>query len=502
MILRKLIPGPEPQRLPDYHPSTVIRRWSEDRGFRIADALTGTIVFGGTGSGKTSGAAKHLALGFLAHGFGGVVLCAKKEERAQWEQWAQQTGRSQDLVVFAPGERWVFNPLDWESKRSGEGAGLTINIVNLLKEIATAVTGGSGASDGGGDNKFFEDALAHLLSNLVDLPNLAGLPVEPKLLRAVVNSAPQSLKEAADPAFAEQSICLAMLSEADAATRTKSIERRADFEETKTYWLQEFPALSDRTRSIIVLQLSMLLRPLVTTPLLQLFGDSPSTIRPDDCFEGKVVIVDLPVQEFRLAGLLANLAWKYCTQLAVMRREPPVDRGTFLRPVFLWADEAQNFVTGFDAEYQAVARSAGGCTVYLTQNRESLRRVLGSDDSVDSLLGNLQSKWFCQNGSTVTNGWASNLLGERWTEITNRSGGAGGYGIGNADGRVTATAGYSTVSQKRNYVEPVQFATLRRGGEHNNFLVDCLIYNGGEQYPSHDGSEEVPFKFITFDQRS
>jgi hypothetical protein len=38
--------------------------------------------------------------------------------------------------------------------------------------------------------------------------------------------------------------------------------------------------------------------------------------------------------------------------------------------VFPWADEAQNFVTPFDAEYQAVARSAGGCTVYLTQNRE------------------------------------------------------------------------------------------------------------------------------------
>jgi hypothetical protein len=44
---------------------------------------------------------------------------------------------------------------------------------------------------------------------------------------------------------------------------------------------------------------------------------------------------------------------------------------------FLWADEAHNFVTDFDAEFQAVARSAGGCTVYLSQNRESFRRVLG-----------------------------------------------------------------------------------------------------------------------------
>ena len=85
--------------------------------------------------------------------------------------------------------------------------------------------------------------------------------------------------------------------------------------------------------------------------------------------------------------------------------------------MFLWADEAQNFVTDFDAEYQAVARSAGGCTVYLTQNRESYRRVLGNSDAVDSLLGNLQAKFFCQN-SGETNEWAAKLLGERWMDVT------------------------------------------------------------------------------------
>jgi hypothetical protein len=50
---------------------------------RIADALTGVAVFGATGSGKTSGPAKHLAYGYLAAGFSGLILCAKKEERRQ-----------------------------------------------------------------------------------------------------------------------------------------------------------------------------------------------------------------------------------------------------------------------------------------------------------------------------------------------------------------------------------------------------------------------------------
>src|SRR6266850_2439250 len=88
------------QKLPAFHPETIIRDWGDGDAFRIADAQTGVIVFGATGSGKTSGPARHLAYGYLAAGFGGVVLCAKKEERRQWEQWAAETGRADDLVII------------------------------------------------------------------------------------------------------------------------------------------------------------------------------------------------------------------------------------------------------------------------------------------------------------------------------------------------------------------------------------------------------------------
>ena len=115
--------------------------------------------------------------------------------------------------------------------------------------------------------------------------------------------------------------------------------------------------------------------------------------------------------------MVANLAWKFCFQVAIMRRSPPEKPDTYLRPVFLWADEAHNFVSKFDAEYQAVARSAAYCTVYLTQNRESYRRALKNNDAVDSLLGNLQAKFFCQN-SGDTNEWAAKLLGERYIKVT------------------------------------------------------------------------------------
>lgn len=127
--------------------------------------------------------------------------------------------------------------------------------------------------------------------------------------------------------------------DADAATIDADAEIRADFEECKTYWTKDFPALAEETRSSILLGFTVLIRPLVTRPLRKLFS-SDTNITPEETFAGKIIIVNLPVQEFRLAGRIANLAWKYCFQVAVLRRmQPPKGQG-FLRPVFLWADEA------------------------------------------------------------------------------------------------------------------------------------------------------------------
>jgi len=494
------MPNPAPHDLPDFHPQTVLRDWGGGEAFRLADAQTGVCVLGATGSGKSTGVAKHLAYGFLAADFGGLVLCAKKEERHQWQKWAVETGRQDDLIIVDAAAKWRFNFMDAEASRPGEGGGFTINIVALLDEIARAVSGG-GSKSAGGDHKFWEDALHNLNTNLVDLPVLAGLRVSLPLLRSIVSSAPLTLAQVNDPAWKETSVCARILQEADTATKTADPEIRADFEECNTYWTQDFPALSDRTRSSILLGFTVMIRPLVTRPLRKLFS-SDTNVKPEDTFDGKIIIVDLPVQDFRLVGRVANLAWKYCFQTAVLRRMQPQDRKSFLRPVFLWADEAQNFITEFDAEYQAVARSAGGCTVYLTQNRESFRRVLGNADAVDSLLGNLQAKFYCQN-SGETNEWAAKLLGERWVNVTSTNVGQNRSDDIHSRQGGGQSSGVSRSEQRRYFVEPARFNTLRRGGEANNFQVEAIVYNGGHLFRSAaNGKEELlPFKMLTFNQR-
>jgi hypothetical protein len=483
--------------LPEFHPQTPLRNWGNGQAFHLSDALTGVCVFGATGSGKTSGPAKHLAYGYLAAEFGGLVLCAKKEERRQWEKWAADCGRADDLVIVNASGENRFNFLEWEASRPEASGGLTINIVAILDEIAGAIAQAAGKEDGGGgSNKFWEDALHHLNTNLVDLPIFAGLQISLPLMRSIVNSAPLSPAQIGDPQWQESSVCAKILAEADKATLQASADVRADFEECRNYWLQEYPVLSEKTRSIITLSFSMLVRPLITRPLRKLFS-TDTTVKPEDAFNGKIIIVDLPVQDYRLAGRVANLVWKYCFQIAVMRRTPPIN-GTYLRPVFLWADEAQNFITDFDAEFQAVARSAGGCTVYLTQNRESFRRVLGNADAVDSLLGNLQAKFFCQN-SGETNEWAAKLLGERWTKIA-------GHNTGQSGENQNSSSGVSINEQRRYFVEPARFTTLKRGGGLHGFQVEAVVYNGGNIFLSalEKNPEKIislPYKILTFNQK-
>ena len=60
------------------------------------------------------------------------------------------------------------------------------------------------------------------------------------------------------------------------------------------------PCLPLRPLVVITLMFSMLVRPFITRPLRRLFSED-TTIRPEDTFNGKIIIVDFPVQEYRLA---------------------------------------------------------------------------------------------------------------------------------------------------------------------------------------------------------
>ncbi len=484
--------------LPKWHPNQILRDWGNGDAFRVLDALTGVSVMGATGSGKSSAIARHIAYGYLSNDFGGILLCSKPEEAGIWKNWAAETGRLDDLILFDSSAEFRFNFLDWCGTWTGKGGGVSTTIVSLLDEIADAVVNAGGENKGDGRDKFWTGSLHLLNFYLVELVLLAGLRISLPLLRSILTSAPRSVEEAKGEAWQSESTCARVLGEADKATAKADDDTRTAFEDCQNYFLHDYPNLSERTRSIIHMSFIILVQPFLSRPLCKLLS-SDTNIKPEDTWDGKIIIIDLPVQEWRLAGRVANILWKYCFQISVLRRSQPADRKSFLRPVFLWADEAQNFITKFDAEFQAVARSAGACTVYLTQNRESYLNVLGNFSAVDCFLGNLQCKLFAQSSSSDTNVWASKLLGERWVYTNATNVGNGHRENGQFSGQANSSSGVTRSEQKRLYVEPSVFTTLKRGGELHNFQVQAICYKGGHLFPS--GKEMLPYTLLTFNQR-
>jgi len=464
----------------------VLLQIDSDR-WRIKDACEGVVIFGATGSGKTSGSGQTLAHSYLAHGFGGLVLCAKPEESKLWRAYAKEAGRESDLVLFGTDPAWSFNFLEHESRRQGPGAGLTENIVNLFTEIASIGERSASAAD-----PFWERAMKSLVRNCVELLVLVKEPVSLHTMFEVVRSAPANAAALESAAWRESSLCWRLLQKAQKATAGTSAE--ADCREVTGFWLDHFPKLGERTRGSIVAMFTTLAEGLMRQKMRTLFCASTS-LAPEDALAGKIIVIDLPVKEWGEVGRIAAVLWKYCLQKAIERRKDNAN-GTG-RPVFIWADECQYFVSRHDDLFQATARSSRASTVYLTQSIQSLAAAIGSEGDnrsvVDSLLNNLGTKVFHANSDTTTNEYASKLIGKELRSFKNES-----YSRSTVPGHwlpsFSNSRGYS--EQLTEIVRPEQFARLRKGGSENGFIVSAVIVQTGRMWGG-----KWPYTVVSLDQR-
>ena len=459
-------------------------KFSDQDVWTLNDATQGTCVMGATGSGKTSGSGATIAKAFLQAGFGGLVMCAKPEERYLWEEYAKATGRQKSLLIFSPepdtfqnNKLWRFNFLDYELQRQGRGGGHTENIVNLITRIAEIA---EGTHDVAGKEQFWERAMRQMVRNAVDILALTGRELTLRDLVRLIRSAPTDREQAyytpEQETAAKQenkllwwdtSFCAKCLLEAEEHIKTD--RERNDFEVASDYWLNEYPSLGDRTRGGIVTTFTSVADQLLHGIAWELFC-TETTIVPEMTYKnGAVIVLDMPVQEYQVLGRVTQGIFKYMFQRAILRRNPQEDP----RPVFLWADEAQNFVSSFDYQYQAVARSARACTVYMTQNISNYYSVLGSANSqaeTHAFLANLQTKIWHANGDPATNQYAADSVAQTWLN-------AFSYNIARGNQSGQQSGGASEVVQYK--VLPEEFTKLRKGGPENNLQVDGIVFQGG-----------------------
>lgn len=470
-----------------------------DEVFTIRNACEGVAVFGGTGSGKTSGSGAVLARSYLSADMGGLVLTVKPDECNQWLEWAEETGRLDDVVVIHPDNAYRFDFLLYEQAIAGENL-RTTNIVDLFS-TAMEIASSKGKNSGGGDNQFWEDAATELISKSIDLLILAQLPITVDNILNIINSAPTSKAEVTKPPNekiapfmrkkkmeGKPDSFLTFFATAINRVSLRNLAKELDFQKKRDarfvseYFLKDYALLGERTRSSIKLHVATVLYQLLSGDIGKLLcggaiKDDEILITPDATYlEGKIIIVDMPVMSWKRAGKMVQGLFKYLFQRCIERR----DFKRYKRPVFLWSDEAQYFVNSHDQLFLTTARSSGCCTVFLTQNIENYYEAMG-EHSARSMLGNLQTKIFHQNTDLATNNYGSDIIGSYWAD-------KGGMSVS-----VDSTS-INTSEQLIKYFQPEKFNFLRTGGTDNNLIVEAVVVRSGRKWAGNLPYSIIPFR--------
>jgi TraM recognition site of TraD and TraG len=427
----------------------------------LSDAFQGVSIMGENGSGKTSGSGKHLARKFLQNGFGGLVLCFKTDEADLWRSYLQHAGRETDGRFFGIDEVFRFNFMDYEARSSG--LDFAENLVTLLVDIASIQ---KRTEPTGSEAHFWLPQKKKLLRNAIMLLLLAGEPIQLRTLYDMIVSAPKEPQQASSGDWQRKSFLFGLLEKAHPIA-----VKHPEWKLIVSYWMVERPGLPSRTRETIDADFTGMFDPLTRGKIGELFGTT-TNLTPDDIFDGKIVIINIPVARYREVGQFAALIWAQLFQRAVDRRTytPPQTR-----PVFLWEDEAHYFTIEQDALFQTTARSKGISVVRLTQNIPNFLDAYGRDGKhkVDTLLGNHATKIFHRNGDPTTNEWASKVIAKETGYKPSIS------TSGSIHAAIGANSQISITEVEEDSCPPKEFIGLKNGGKKNNYIVEGILFQSG-----------------------
>ena len=459
--------------------------WSKHDPFTVRDLLAaGVVIFGRAGAGKSSGSGLTLARAIVRHPrSAGLVLAAKPEERAEWEQLFAAAARSDDLRIVSPAHDLKCDFLDYELKNGGSTRG----VVTCIRTIGETLR--SGDRKGGEEGDFWERQQERLLYHAVCVVKLATGQVSAPDLQRFIDAAALSPEQIRTPEFRD-GFHSRTLEAAHAAT--KSPDDAEDCERAVAFWLSEYVSMAERTRSSILAGVMGLLF-VFNSGVVRRLASSGSNLTPDDVLAGGWVLVDMSPTEWGDAGAFVQAGWKYLLQKAVLRRQAQLTDPF----VVIWCDEAQQTLNSFDAHYGAQCRSHLGCMVCLTQSLHGVYAALSGERGKQQALAFLATighRVFHALGSADDAQHASDLIGRR---VTLRFGGSlaptkTAYDALFGDDGLT-TSFNETVEA---IAEPRVFMSgLRTGGPANRGRVDAVVVRSGEPFSTGEN-----FLFTSFQQ--
>jgi hypothetical protein len=185
---------------------------------RFRDIIEGgTLITGGLGSGKSSTSARAFALSFLQSGMGGLVLTVKSDECERFVNYARETGREKDLIIFNAESGLRFDPLAycWNIPgRSGAYLETIVELFSLLMAVGKAYTPSSG-------ERYFEQAVEELMRATLVLLSAAGEPISILSLHRIISSLPHEPNSFQNPEWLASSDCGQLIAVAEGRSRCR-----------------------------------------------------------------------------------------------------------------------------------------------------------------------------------------------------------------------------------------------------------------------------------------
>ncbi len=338
--------------------------------FGIDDLCRHTMIFGSSGSGKTTRGYNPMLQAMLSDlGAGAFVICAKTEAVGEVCEIARRAGRKS--VVVQPGSevglelmcgspdvdsvyfRDTFGRVSEDAKQWVD-AGLA-RMKNALRMLQAA----------GGQYYTFE----HLTSYCFDDKFAA-------LVRIQATERLRAIRSDSDEAW--------------------TIHEALSYEDTR--YFQMMP----ETRRTVQFAISQLLEPLRDVDIVKTFARKHNLISMNTVFDGNVIVLHVPRSRYeRAAQSLYTLAKRrFFTAVENRRSDPTLDQS---RPVIFGIDEYQLCISESDVSSLGVIRSAGCMVLGTTQGVASLYAVL-APHHVDAALQNFTQKIFFKTDDDATLG--------------------------------------------------------------------------------------------------
>lgn len=368
----------------------------------IGDCFQNFFCPGDPAAGKTSAVLHNCARAFLGNDFGAVFLCVKSTAAADYLRWSEEADRDSDTCVFKVGGQHSFNFLDFLANRAADKVRGVEDLVHVLVDTMEVVERQRATAH----DPFFRPWSLELLKASVRILLYVFDSVQLPQIAEFLSSLPRDPKDVRD----SKAFCSAVLQKA--LRKAENTPQADEIDRLIRFFGIDWVNWAEETRESIRASAQILVMEISSEPLASLFGRA-TTVSPADILNGKIVIVDIPVNVSERTGKIANTIWRTSVQRALLARPvPPKNQIDSMRPVLICGDEAHLLATLGDELFVSTSREFRGITFYATQNINGLVNVLGKPATM-ALLGSLLNVFITRCNDTDTAQWFRALVNSR-----------------------------------------------------------------------------------------